>query len=541
MTHGTRKGNRYREVLMSRESPKDYSFSLKFGGGVHSRAPENEIDIRECASGYNFLLDLQNTDFRNREPFDLIGQVPNGQEIRGGATLLNSDGTISTLVQAGSTVYEWDGASTFTSVGSCSSTSQLRGKLEHNSQVDGLVIITDLNLQSAVMTWDGTTLTTVSFTGPAGTFKAKYCFVENERAWFANINDNAVAYPHLIVGSTRADYTTLSVSNRPSSSLSASDPFFMVQPDNMAINGMVEAFGNVVISSAKGSLYNITGYDAQTFSINPFFPRSGASGGESLTFVGNDIIYGRQGRIESVTSTNTYADVANDDLSVDIFDSIETFDNWTIVYNSRLQRIYCYPYSEAQIWTLFKPLLGGNLSPWVKYTTDHSMSFNPTFMMNMLDPSDGLEYVFMGDSSGNFYRMEGSGTSGDGGLNNIVSERVSKLIECPLDVEAYDVEGYIQYRKNESATVTLTFEYAGFNIFNESITISIPAITDRTTYGGGFYYADGNYYGSTFLGRLTRQNFKVAGKSNSFQVKIHVEGTTNFQIHDIILKFRGAK
>ena len=168
------------------------------------------------------------------------------------------------------------------------------------------------------------------------------------------------------------------------------------------------------------------------------------------------------------------------------------------------------------------------------------MTFQPTCMMTMLDPSDGLEYVFMGDSDGNFYRMEGVGTSGDGGLNDIVSERVSKLIECPLDVEAYDIEGWIQYRKNEAATITLTFEFSGMNIFNESITISVPAITDRTVYGGGFYYSDGNYYGSTFSGRLTRQKIAVPGQSNQFQVKAHIEGSTNFQIHSIGLTFRGA-
>ena len=525
---------------MSRQPPKDYSFVLRFGGGVHSRAPENEIDIRECASGYNFLLDLQNSDFRNREPFDLVGQVPNGSEIRGMISLLLSDGTVHAAVQAGNTIYEWDGVTTFTSIGSCSATAQLRGRLEHNSQVDGVVIITDLNLQNALLSWDGTTLSTISFTGPAGTFKSKYCFVENERAWYANIEDNGTAYPHLIVGSTRGDYTTVSVSDRPSSALSAADPFYMVQPDNMAINGIVEAFGNVVMSSAKGSLYNVTGYDAQTFTISPFFPRSGASGSESMTFVGNDIIYGRQGRIESVKSTNTYADVEKYDLSADISDSIDSFDNWTVAYNSRVQRVYCVPSGESQAWVLFKSLEGGEVSPWVKYTTDHSMSFQPTCMMTMLDPSDGLEYVFMGDSSGNFYRMEGSGTSGDGGLNDIVSERVSKLVECPLDVEGYDVQGWIQYRKNEAATVTLTFEFAGMNIFNESITIDIPGITNRTVYGGGFYYSDGNYYGSTFSGRLTRQKIGVPGEGNEWQVKVHIEGTTNFQIHSIGLTFRGA-
>ena len=33
---------------------------IKFGGGLHTRASEDEIDAREAADGANFLLDLEN-------------------------------------------------------------------------------------------------------------------------------------------------------------------------------------------------------------------------------------------------------------------------------------------------------------------------------------------------------------------------------------------------------------------------------------------------------------------------------------------------
>lgn len=523
----------------------EYTVNLKFGGGVHSRASEDEIDVRECATGQNFDLDLQNREYRNRKPFDLIGTVPNAAEIRGMACLSNSDGTVSVLVQAGSTVYEWDGTTTFTNVGSVSASAKLRGRLEHNWQLDGLVLITDLNLQQPVMTWDGTTLQNATFTTEDGstafgTFKARYCFVSNERAVYTNINDNGTAYPHLIIGSERANYTIISVAQRPVSANNAADAFFLIQPDYRYINGMVEAYGQIVTSSKEGSLFTITGSDSTDFAVSELYPRSGASGDESLVYVGNDIIYGRQGRIESVIATQNYGNVETDDLSNGIYNLIEDYSDWTNVYNARKQRIYCFPNGQAETWVLHKSLVGSEISPWSKWVTAHSISMQPTCVMNMLDPSDGLEYVFMGDGSGNFYRMEGTGTSGDGGVNNITSERYSKLFQLPFDAEAFDVEGVILYRKNEAATATIRMEWSGFSVTNESMTITIPSITSRTVYGGGYYYSDGNYYGTTFSNRLTRQHFHPPGKSTEFQLRVTIEGTTNFAINTIQLKFKGT-
>src|SRR6185312_5699264 len=97
--------------------PQDLSVNLKFGGGLHTRASADEIDAREAADGQNFLLDLDNRELRNRPPFDLVGTLPNGAEVRGGGSLLKSDGSISTIFQGGGKVYNWDGGTGFTKVG----------------------------------------------------------------------------------------------------------------------------------------------------------------------------------------------------------------------------------------------------------------------------------------------------------------------------------------------------------------------------------------------------------------------------------------
>lgn len=524
--------------------PNEFTIQWKHGGGVHSRASIEEIDPRECTTGQNFDLDFQNRNFKNRKPFDLIGTVPNAQEIRGFANLQKSDGTVSVLVQAGTNVYEWDGVTTFTLKGTVASGTKLRGRLEHNWQLSDKVIITDLNLTQPVMEWDGTTLQNITFTADDGstafgTFKARYCTVSNERAIFSNIHDNGTDTPHLIVGSQRGDFTIISVANRPASALNEADPFFLIQPDYRYINGMVESFGVLATSSRSGSMFKLTGSSAKDFAFEPLHPRSGASGDESVATTGNDITYGRNGRIESLLSTDRFGDVETDDISQDIYDQIETFNNWTVVYNARNQRVYCVPVGESEIWVMHKSLMGGELSPWSQWVTNHSMSFQPTCIMNMLDPADGLEYVFFGDSNGNFYRLEGTGALGDGGLNNITVIRKSKLFSAPLDAEIYDVEGWIKYEKNETATVTLDFEFGGMSVFTEQIVISVPSITGGTYYGGGAYYSGGVYYGS-FRTRITRQKFAVPGKGNEFQIKATIEGTKDFTINEIGLKFKAV-
>lgn len=523
---------------------------IRFGSGVHSNASEDDIDPRECALGENFQLDEQNQELKNRKPFDLIGTVPNAAEIRGFASLQKSDGTVSMLVQAGDTVYEWDGASTFTSVGTVSSSAKLRGRLEANWQLDDKVIITDLELAEEVHEWDGTTFQQTTFTdendASFGTFRAKYCFVSNERAIFANVHDNGTNTPHLIVGSKRGQFENITVANRPASALAEEDPFFLIQPDYRAINGLAESLGTIITSGFGGSLFQLTGQSAKDFAFSQFFARSGAKGDESVVATGNDVIYGRAGRIESAIGTDRFGDVSSNDLSLPVEDQVTTFDEWTLVYNSRNSRVYCFPTGQSEVWVLHRDLLQNAVqrvplkSPWSKWTTANSLAFQPTAVMSALDPSDGLEYVFMGDASGRVYRLEGTGESGDAGANDVSVFRLSPLVSMPLDATAYNIEGWIRWRRNEAITAKLRLEYAGENVFNKEIDVSLPAATGAIYYGGGHYYSNDEYYGTQFEDRLTRRIFPIAGGSNEFQLRVTVEGTTDFAISEVGLRILAA-
>lgn len=296
--------------MVQKIGPEELNIVLKFGGGLSTRASPDEIDPRESAGGQNFLIDIQNRNLRNRPPFDLIGTVPNAQPVRGGATLLKADGTVTTLIQAGNTVYQWNVGNTFTSKGSVSSGCKLRG--HWRSHVWNLnpdkVLITDLSLTDPVYQWDGTTFSTVSFVDENGagfgTFKAKYLSTQDERAMFANVVAGT-ATPHMVVGCQRSNFNEITVNNRPSNALGTGDPFFLLAPDLKPINGFLQTYLGTMISTEKGQIYNLTGTDATNFAFNVFYSGSAASGIESLCEIGNDFIYGRQGRIESIRDTNT--------------------------------------------------------------------------------------------------------------------------------------------------------------------------------------------------------------------------------------------
>lgn len=523
----------------------DLNVVLKFGGGLHTKASPDEIDPREAAGGFNFDINLENRNLRNRAPFDLIGTVPNGQPILGGGSLLKTDGTITTLFQAGGVVYKWNGVSTFTSVGTCNASSKLRGQWQsHTWNLTDKLLFTDLALADVVKEWNGSAFSSTVFTdqssNPFGTFQAKYLNISNERAIFSNVKDASATTPHLIVGSARSLYTQITITNRPSSSIGVGDPFFLLSPDLKPINGHVETFGTTMISTEKGQIFNLSGSTSQDFAFKPFYPGSFASGAESIVDIGNDTIYGRQGRIESIIDTNTFGNAQASDITAGIQDVIQGYSGWTAVFNSRTRRAYIFPTGVSECWVLDTAVrFAQQLSPWMRWTTLHSMAFQPTFVMSMLDPVDGLEYIFMGDSSGNVYRLEGKGSSGDGGISSIETQFLTKLFSSKLDATAYNFEGYIKYAENDVAAITLTFKYQGKELFDKSITINLPAVTSASYYGGSAYY-NGNFYYGTFSGKLARQTFMPPGDANDFQVLIDYVGKTNITINEIGIRFRAA-
>lgn len=534
-----------------------FQITLQFGGGQNSSASESGIDPRECSTGQNFEIDFKNFNLRNRKPFDKMGTAPNGGSIKGFVNHIASNGTITMLVQAGDKVYKWSKSGGFIYIGACSASAKLRGPTTHYWSLDDLTIVTDLSLVQPVMVWDGGSLTTMTH-NLGGDFYAKYCLVDDERARFANVISSSTATPHLIATSKLSDYTNLSVSNRPSSSLGADDPYYVLTPDLRAVNGMTSAFSVITVSSQYGSLYQIVGTDSKDTQIDKLYSRSGAAGNESMEFVGNDIIYGKIGRIESVISTLSFGDVLSNDLSYPISDAIDSVTSWDIIPNPRTQKIYCHPVGQNYIWVINKTLIDRKqshpltqspvsslshetpLSPWSKYVTSHSSMFNPTAMMCCIDPDDGIEYVYFGDSAGNLYRMEGTGDSGDGGSSNIIMTWRSSLFEIPGGLKGNSFDGYVSYRSASNVTITVKLLFAGSQVTDESSTITLKGTPGQLFWGGASYWGGSNYWGVPFQGRFRREAFTPTGSSEQFQVEVSYTGSSDIEINEIGLAFGGS-
>ena len=515
---------------------------VRFGGGQNSRSSQDQVDDLECTSGANYLLDPGNSELRPRPPFDKIGTAPNGKEIRGFSTLLKTDGTVTMLVQAGPTVYKWDG-STFTSVGTVDQLAQLRGTREANWALDDKVLISDLNLKEEMHEWDGTTFQQTVFlqsdgSSAFGPFRARYCIVDNERAFFGNIHDNGSDFEHLLVSSERGNYLVVSASDRPASTLGADAPWFLPMPQLKPINGLAFAFGLLAISQEAGAFEKLIGSSAKDFELDKLHDASGARGRESVVATSNDIIYGSPGKIESLKATDKFGDVEFDDLSFKIRPDIIDVAGWALVYNPRLKRVYCFPDGQQEVWVLHLDFIGTNLSPWVKWTTRHALSFQPTATMVCRDPVDGLEYTFMGDASGNLYRLEGSGTSGDGGANDVEVKRVSKIYAAPLDTKAFGINGWLQHKKlATSSNVKLRFLFSGEHAFDSEKNVATTAVVFDTPYGGEVYYGGTFYYGAKQLNRFIRRLFGVEGQGNQFQVEVSVDDNNDFAITEVGFRY----
>ena len=517
---------------------------LRFGGGINTRASSDEINPRECAAeSKNFDLDLGNTQWRPRKPYNAVATAPNAARINGFAQLITTGSAVSTLIQAGTSVYSapsWD-TDDWTVVGTVSSAARLRGPRHHVWNLDDVVLISDLGGVEEVYQWDATTFEPVyhNLTGP---FMAKYIFVDNERAFYGNVDSNGTATPHVVVASAQGDYVTLSTGSRPSSGATASDAWFLPTPDLKPINGMTGAFGLMVLSTLNGQIHQLTGTDKTDYALESLFFDSYADGTESMVNIGNDIVFGRPGRIESLAGTDAYGDVETNDMSIKVSDSIGSYIGWTLAYSSRHQRIYCHPSTESELWVFHKPLADTDLSPWMKWTTAHSMGFNPTTMWTMLDPNTGLEHVYCGDSTGGIYRLEGSGTAGDAGTTDIDSVRVSKLESAPGHAQVFDCQGAVKFRPRTGLTTTmeLTMYWQGESVYDTTISLELPSAESGAAFGGGSYFGGSKVYGNHFAGRLARERFGIAGQANDFQVYVKITGTEDFEINEVYFGFTAA-
>ena len=509
------------------------NFTISFGGGRNTRARPIDLDIAEDAGGKNYELDARGS-FKRRRPFDLVATAPNGAAVRGYAQLERRNGELSTLIQAGGTVYEWDGGSGFTVVGTVNASSRLRGAREANFLLDDEVIITDVAKLTPVKTWDGTTFQDLAH-NLGNPFFAKYCFVDLERALFANVQAG-VDTPHVMVGSKRGEKETLSISDRPSSALSEEDPFFLPIPNLMPINGFVGALGSIILSTSE-QLHVLTGASAQDFALDDFYLGSGAAGDEAITSIGNDVLFGRRGVIESLIDTDRSGDVDTNDVSFLIQPDVENVVSWDAVcYDQRQQKAYCLPAGGNRLFVLRKSLINSGVSPWSLWETAHPFSFQTTAMICIKRPADKIDVVYMGGLNGEIFQLDGVGSQ-DGGTTDIKASRVTGMVRVPAGL-AGAMRGLISHSRQFNVTVDITMRYQGRETFDETVSKPLTVAPVSPVYGSTAHYGSKYYYGSR--ARAGIEHFEIAGNAEQFQIELAVDGSQDFDIQDLEIQFEQA-
>lgn len=147
----------------------DGQFSLFFGGGINERS-DAKISAQECIEGENFNLDLSGETLRPRLPQDLEGTAPNAGQITGILQLITAADSVTQLLVANGTWYDWDGASVYSDVTPPLFTSGASGARMRGAHwtLDDFLVITDLDAENVLYKWDGATVSRLKTTLVAG-------------------------------------------------------------------------------------------------------------------------------------------------------------------------------------------------------------------------------------------------------------------------------------------------------------------------------------------------------------------------------------
>jgi len=373
---------------------------------------------------------------------------------------------------------------------------------------------------------------------------AKYSVVHNGRLWLFNITTDSDDNPHMMVASEFENVENYSTTQRSATgSPTPAAAFYMLTPDLKPINGVESFNGQLVISTIEGKLFRLTGVDATDYAFVDYYVGSAATGTETMTSIGNDVVYMRKGgNIESLAATDTSGDVSANDISRWIPDQVEDLTDAITVYDQTYQKVHFFV--DGKDIVLFKDILysGSNLSPWSIYKTELSFDFNTNAAVYLRRPGESTYSVYVGDAFGNIYDVNGEGVGdiGDGGTTNIITFRTSRIID-ELNYKYSWLFGRVQYRRIGECDVSVSFDWSNeYNLSSSTITLKGPTATQAgAVYSNSgdvdYYYGGPSYYSETnaFLTKVSHQSFSPTGKAESFTIQVYLSTGVSFQIDNI--------
>jgi len=378
---------------------------------------------------------------------------------------------------------------------------------------------------------------------------AKYSIVHNNRLWLFNITtiEGGVKTenPHMVLASLFEDSESFDTVNR-NGIATGNAAFFTLTPDLKEINGVALFNKQLIISTHDGALHRLSGLDAADYQFTTYYAGSAAVSEEATVNIGNDVIYMlRGGGIDLLGATDTSGDVRADDVSRWIPTTTKDLTESTAVYDQQNQKVFFF--LPDKILVLFKDILAtGGGSPWTVYETDLTDSdgsiFDTKGVRYMFRPTTTDQTIYFGDSDGNIYDLNGTGV-GDNGSNIVVSRKTPLLDTTRQTI----LLGNIQYRRLGEFSCSLIFDWSSeYNTTQCDITLKGPSSTQTEV----AYYNDAAYYenpatsntrtdyyneGFTFTGKVSKQNFSPAGRSDGYFMTYYSESTVQFQIDNINL------
>lgn len=512
-----------------------------FGGGLNERQSPHVFEA--AAGSYNFDLSKDSYQLQPRKPFDLEGTAPNAGDVRGIMQLIKRDDTETTLIQAGNTVYRWGGSSTWTSMGSCNASSQLRGC---HWPLDDYLVISDVQKLTTVQKWDGTTFGTLT-TGLGSSLYAKYAITHLGRVWLFNVSTTTDT-PHLLVASVFETPTSYDTSKRAqdSSFASGNEAFYMLTPDLRPINGVALFHGDLIISTKEGRLYKLTGKDSTDFAFVDFYVGSNSVGNETLVNTGNDVMYiKRGGAIESLRATQEYGDVAADDLSRWIPTSTANLSDGISIYDQYNQKVLFFV--DDKVLVFYKDIISSGallneagerapLSPWSVYETLDASSFNTNASLYMKRPGTSTWTVIFGTSNGRMMNLNGTGLGGDAGSSAISMVRKTKLVseDDGIKFQQHVTRGSVTYRRVAQAELSIKADWGdSYNSSTATVTLKGPPASDIALFfGGANYFGGSNYYGQgfRFAALASHQNFSNVGRGQTVFFTLSSDSNLRWQV-----------
>ena len=522
---------------------------MRFGGGLNENT---DPDIQECSTGYNFTLALNQQSFVPRPPFDLRATAPNASAINAVLQLTTRASVITTLIQAGDTVYLWDGATGFTSKATVNASSYLRGSYW---SLGDYLVITDINLTNVVTKWDGTTYSNLTHTGISGSLYAKFAVVHLNRVWLFNIKIDSTEYPHMILACKFEDPTNWDNSLRGGDTTvgggsfsTGLEAFYLLTPDLKPINGVTFFQNTLVMSTTNGHIFQLTGTSGKDFRFVDFFDTEPAIGVGQFASIGNDIVYlSRGGSIGLLFSTQNFGNVNLGDLSMWL---PETTRNLAvikaIVYDIENQRVYFF--ITDKVLVLFKDILNrdryqvrSGVSPWSVYITDDDKHFNTNHAAYIVDPGTTSYNTFFGDEAGRIFALNGSGNQ-DAGASPVLVSRRSRHIGAdiiqPWPWSEENLTGHLRYRRNTPLSLTVSVDWDDeYSTADSVVALKGPAGSDDAIYFNGTgahaaYYGGPYYYNQGFTGtsRVSSININPGGKGPGFYLTISTPTNVPFQV-----------